>query len=184
MQTNYFGWHVLYVKYQHEKKIESRMKARGLDSFVPTFMTIRQWSDRKKKVILPLFPCYVFININSKKEFHNALVVEGVFKYLNFGGIYAKVCEDEINRIKGFLKLEEISELRTTSDSPRMGELMVINHGSLSGLECKVIRTGNKNKVFVRIESLRRNITAVVPSNYLTKSRNSNATEHTQQRVQ
>ncbi|MEM8509795.1 MAG: UpxY family transcription antiterminator [Bacteroidota bacterium] len=169
MKNTYSGWHVLYVKHQHEKKIHALLEEYEFDSFLPTVTTLRQWSDRKKKLIKPLFPSYVFLNVRSKKEFHKALNINGVFKYLRFGEEYATLRNTEIDRIKRFLNLEGISEVATISHIPGKGDLMTINYGPLNGLDCEVIKTNNRNKVFVRIESLRRNITAIVPNHFLTK---------------
>lgn len=166
---NYLGWHVLYVKSKHEKKVDFLLKDLELDSFLPTITTIRQWADRKKKVIKPLFPSYVFLNVHSKNEFHKALQVAGVFKYVRFGENFAKVRNDEIKRIKQLLNLEGISEVDSVTNIPFKGEKMSINYGSLIGLDCVVLKVNNRNKVFVRIESLKRNITAIVPPVYLSK---------------
>ena len=168
MSNTYSGWHVLYVKFQHEKKIESLLKDLELDSFVPTITTVRQWADRKKKVVQPLFPTYIFLNVHSKNEFYKALHVDGVFRYVRFGEKYAKLRSIEIDRIKCFLNLEGLSEIDTSSYFPSKGELMTINYGPLKGLECKVIRANSKHKIFVSIESLRKNIVATIPYYYLS----------------
>ncbi len=169
MNSTYSGWHVLYVKTQHEKKVDLLLKESALESFLPTITAIRQWSDRRKKIIQPLFPSYVFLHVNSKNDFYTALNVQGVFKYLRFGNEYAKVRNEEIRRIKQFLNLEGISDVETAGFTPKKGDKMIINYGPLSGLECLVIKTNNRNRIFVRIESLRQNITATIPVSYLSE---------------
>lgn len=168
MYTFDIGWYVLYVKRQHENKIDKMLKESNLDTFLPTVKSIRQWADRKKKVERPLFPSYVFINIRSKKEFYKALRPKGVLKYVRFGEEYAKIKNDEINKMKTFLTLEGISEVETDSELPYKGQIMTINYGSLYGQKCEVIRLNNKDKILVRIESMRQNITAIIPSIYLS----------------
>ncbi len=163
------GWHVLYVKTKHEKKIDLLLKDLGIESFLPCVKQIVQWSDRKKKVQKPLFPSYIFINIKSKSEFHKPLKIDGVFKYLRCGEHFAKVRTQELYKIKQFLQLEGISEVVATGKIPCKGERMTINYGQLDGLECEVMKVNNKNKILVRIESLKRDITAVVPPSFLTK---------------
>jgi transcription antitermination factor NusG len=102
-------------------------------------------------------------------EFTKSLNVKGVFGYLRFGSEYATIKEEEILKIKQFLKLEGISNVDSTSSLPVKGEIMRINTGALDGLTCKVLKINNRNKVFVRIESIRRNITAIVPPEYLSR---------------
>jgi len=56
-------WRVFYTKSRAEKQCEVRLRAAGLDVFLPKRRVIRQWSDRKKKVIEPLFSGYFFANV-------------------------------------------------------------------------------------------------------------------------
>ncbi|MGY0408867.1 MAG: transcription termination/antitermination NusG family protein [Polaribacter sp.] len=84
------GWHVIYVKYRWEKKVHESLQEISLESFLPQIKTIKQWSDRKKTVLKPLFPSYVFVNINTSLEFHKALSVNGACTYIRFGKEYAR----------------------------------------------------------------------------------------------
>ncbi|WP_394749649.1 UpxY family transcription antiterminator [Spongiimicrobium salis] len=167
MGNIYSGWYVLYVKFQHEKRIDLVLKESGFESFLPTITVMRQWADRKKKVVKPLFPTYIFLKIHSKQDFFKVLDIHGVFKYIKFGGNYAKLHDSEIEKIKYFLNLDGVSEIDTISNIPAKGELMLIDFGPLKGLNCEVLKTNNKNRVFVRVDSLKRNITAIVPLKYL-----------------
>ena len=40
------------------------MRNAGYEVFLPTYVTLRQWSDRKKKVEFPLIPGVVFVKNN------------------------------------------------------------------------------------------------------------------------
>ncbi len=166
MSTTFSGWYALYVKSRHEKKIDLLLKEKEIESFLPCVTTIRQWSDRKKKVRRPLFPSYVFVHIRSKKDFYEALTVKGVYTYLRFGKIYARVKNEEINRIKRLLNLKGLSDINSTTRIPKVGTRVIINHGALSGLECEILESNNNRKIIVRIDSLNQNITATVPLDY------------------
>src|ERR1700693_340255 len=54
-------WYALHTRARHEKAIERRLRDQGMETFVPTAIQVHRWSDRKKKVEVPLFSCYVFI---------------------------------------------------------------------------------------------------------------------------
>ena len=56
-------WYAIYVKSRHEKVIFSELQKKGIESSLPLMTTIRQWSDRKKKVEVPLFRSYLFVKI-------------------------------------------------------------------------------------------------------------------------
>lgn len=157
------GWHILYVKSRCEKKVYQSLKDIDLDSFLPEYKTVKQWSDRKKTIIKPLFPSYVFVNINSSMDFHKALSVQGVCTYISFGKDYARVSDKEIDRIKLFIGTKGLTDIETNAELPKVGEIRTINEGALKGLECEILKVDNTNKIIVRIESLKQNIMATIP---------------------
>ena len=160
-------WHVMYVKSRQEKKVHQLLQEKNLISFLPIIETIRQWSDRKKTVLKPLFPSYVFVNISSPLEFQQALSVDGACAYIRFGKEYASATDKEINQIKLLVGDKDISDIEINSQLPKVGDIKQISFGPLDGLECKVLKVGNKNKIIVRINSLQQSITASIPSYYL-----------------
>lgn len=160
------GWHVLYVKSRWEKKVHESLKEISLESFLPQVKTIRQWSDRKKIVLKPLFPSYVFVNINTSLEFHKAISVNGACACIHFGRDYAIVSEKEINQIKLLVGDLNIMDIEVNTQNLKVGEKKKIMFGPLNGMECEILNINNINKIVVRIESLQQCITAVVPSCY------------------
>ena len=167
MSNNYKGWYVVCVKSYQEKKVFNRLVEKGIQAFLPLVKSYRIWSDRKKLIMKPLFPSYIMVNITSREDFHLAITTNGVFKFVQFEGKYAKVKEFEINRIKRFLNIEALTEVETTHRMPRLGEEMQIEHGPLQGMKCIITRINNKNKIFASIKSLKCCLTAVIPVNYL-----------------
>lgn len=163
------GWHVLYVRSRCERKVETLLKEKQQEVFLPMVKTIRKWSDRNKIIEVPLFPSYIFVKINSAKDFHNTLSVDGACAYIKFGREYARVSNEEIMKIKLFLRSEDISDVKSNSKSIEIGEIKMIEHGPLSGLECEIIKVNNENKIVVRIESIQQNITATLPKYYLSE---------------
>lgn len=157
------GWLVLYVKSRCEKKVYESLKEVSLESFLPQIKTVRQWSDRKKTIIKPLFPSYVFVNINSSLEFYRALSVNGVCSYIRFGKEYAQVTNKEINQIKLLIGDKNIINIEVNSRLPKIGETKKITYGPLNGLNCEIIKADNDNKIIVRIDSLQQNIIATLP---------------------
>ena len=53
-------WNAVYTRHQHEKLVAESLAGNGFEVFLPTYNVIRKWTDRKKQLSLPLFPCYVF----------------------------------------------------------------------------------------------------------------------------
>ena len=157
------GWYVLYVKSCYERKVRDFLENLSIESFLPQIPVVRQWSDRKKTILKPLFSSYVFVNINSSLELHKALSVNGACAYIRFGKEYARVTEKEINQIKLLIGDKNVSEIETNVDLPKAGEVKKITYGPLNGLDCEIIKADNHNKIIVRIDSLQQNIVATVP---------------------
>ncbi|CAM1363010.1 NusG antitermination factor [Tenacibaculum sediminilitoris] len=161
------GWYVLYVKPRWENKVNESLKEIYLESFLPQIKTIKQWSDRKKTILKPMFPSYVFVNISSSLDFYRALSVNGACAYISFGREYARVTEKEINQIKFLVGDKKVTNIETNIDLPKVGETKKITYGPLSGLDCEVVKVDNQNKIIVRLDSLRQNIVATVSLNCL-----------------
>ena len=77
-------WYALHTRARHEKAIERRLREQGMETFVPTTTEVHRWSDRKKKVEVPLFSCYVFVRC--------ALTAEDRTRVYLSGGERARFC--------------------------------------------------------------------------------------------
>jgi len=163
------GWYVLYVKSRCEKRVNDLLQQYNLKSYLPLISKVKQWSDRKKVVQVPLFSSYVFVYSENQNEFTKALSIDGACCYIRFGKEYARVREQEIKNIKLFLNID-LNEIETCTTLPSVGEIIKIEHGPLAGLECRVAQIKNKKKVVVHINSINTNITATVPADYFSQS--------------
>lgn len=161
------GWHVLYVRSSQEKKAHKDLEEKSVESFLPLTKTIRQWSDRKKTIFKPLFPSYIFVNIKSRLDFHKVLSMDAACSFLRFGSEYGRVSQREIDQIKFLVGRDDITEIETNVELPKVGETKKITYGQLKGLDCKIIKAGNHNKIIVQIDSLKQSILATIPCKYI-----------------
>ena len=58
-------WYPLQTRYQCEKKVDVALRNEGFESFAPTCLEARRWSDRTKLVEAPLFPGYTFVRMEA-----------------------------------------------------------------------------------------------------------------------
>ena len=77
-------WYAIYVRSRHEKNVHSALMNKDIESSLPLKAVIRQWSDRKKKVQLPIFRGYVFVKINLNIDKLNVLQTPGIVKFIHF----------------------------------------------------------------------------------------------------
>jgi transcriptional antiterminator RfaH len=59
------NWFVFYTKSRQEKKVNDLLLRHGFEPYLPLQKVLRQWSDRKKKVEVPLFNSYIFVRVEE-----------------------------------------------------------------------------------------------------------------------
>ena len=97
-------WFVLYTKPRTEIKVSQRLSVLGIENYTPTRMEIRQWSDRKKKTLVPLLSSMVLVSIHEK-EVNKVFEVAGTVRYLFEKGKRAEVKNEEVEDLITKLKL-------------------------------------------------------------------------------
>jgi transcription antitermination factor NusG len=142
---------------------------RGFDVYLPLVTTIRQWSDRKKKVQLPLFNSYLFIHTDYEKFHTEVLSVQGVVKFVRIGKEIATLREEQIQYIKTFLTHE--AELQVVSNTNfTLGETITISEGPFKGMTGRLAEYRKANYFAVEIEQLGANLLVTLPAAYLNKT--------------
>jgi transcriptional antiterminator RfaH len=120
------NWYVLYTKPKWEKKVAEKLKAIGIGAYCPTVVKEQQWSDRKKKVEVPLFSSYVFVQLEEKDR-NAVFAVVGVVRYLFWLGKPAIVRNQEIESIQQWLSEPEEFAVEVIGWQP--GDRVVLEHG-------------------------------------------------------
>jgi len=92
-------WYVLITKPKAEKKSASQLSQMGIEAFCPVRKEVRQWSDRKKKIEIPLLPSMVLVNLEDINR-NTVFAIAGVKRYLFWLGKPAVVRYDEIKALK------------------------------------------------------------------------------------
>jgi transcriptional antiterminator RfaH len=157
-------WYAVYTRPHFEKKVYGQMVRQGIDAYLPLQTTLRQWSDRKKRVSEPLFSCYIFVHI-SPKEYYNVLNLNGVVRYVTFCGKAISIPEKQIRLIRNLLA-EEL-EASESPECMKEGNQVLIIAGPLSGITGELVEYAGKKRVIIRIEEICRALFVNVPLKYL-----------------
>jgi transcription antitermination factor NusG len=164
-------WYVWQVKPLNEKKVYSRLQALNLEVFLPLHEVVRQWSDRKKKVSVPLIPSVVFVKCTEKELAisYSVLGVVGVLRYL---GKPAIVRDYEIDNLRILLQEWDANVIEVSTESFAEGEVVRVAKGPFKGLTATAITFNGKHRVVVKIEALGSNFVVNVPRSFLKKINN------------
>lgn len=133
-------WFVFYTKSRSEKRVLSLLEKNNHKVFLPLHKVVRQWSDRKKKVEVPLFNSYIFVKV-LKSEIYDILQTPGIVKSLFYNGEPAVLREKEVENIKYWINTGLQLECVAGEFTP--GELVKVIGGSFTGFEGEVYRVDN-----------------------------------------
>ena len=145
-------WYVLYTKPRSEKKTALILKKSGLKVYCPTISEVRQWSDRKKTIEVPLFRSYLFVNL-APHEREIVYDAPGVVRYLFWLNRPAVVKDQEIETLKSWLSGEVLSakvqdlkpgDSLSIQDGPFRGKNGVIEHINLNRIQLVLKELGLK----------------------------------------
>ncbi|WP_298245918.1 UpxY family transcription antiterminator [uncultured Christiangramia sp.] len=134
-------WYVIRTKPQHEVKSAQFLEKLGVEVFCPVITEVRQWSDRKKKVTVPLFKSYVFANL-LEKDRNMVFQAPGVLSFLNWLQKPAIAKDEEIDAIKSWLKNDRLDNIKVNRLQP--GDEVEIKSGKLANKKAVIKEVGNK----------------------------------------
>ena len=145
-------WYAVYVRSRYEKKVHLQLLEKGMTSFLPLIETIRQWSDRKKRVEEPLFSGYVFVKINHHKECVTVLDTEGVVRFIGIGRNPSVIAERDIDWLKRLVR-EPDAVGRTVASIPTGRKVRVLA-GPFKDFEGVVMKEGREERLVVFFDSI------------------------------
>ncbi|OXG08746.1 transcription antitermination factor NusG [Flavobacterium araucananum] len=144
------NWYVVYTKPKWEKKVAEKLSQIGIECYCPLITQVKQWSDRKKKIEVPLFNSYVFVQLEDVDR-NSVFQIAGVIRYLFWLGKPAVVRDEEINVIKTSLEATNISDISVTSI--QVGDRIKLESGAFSNQDAIVQEISNTYYTLV-LESL------------------------------
>ena len=103
MSNNSKNWFVVYTKPRNELNVLQRLSILGIEAYVPTKVEVRQWSDRKKKILVPLLPSMVLVSLHEN-QVHKVFDAPGVIRYMFEYGKRAIVSNEEVVAMQYYLE--------------------------------------------------------------------------------
>lgn len=134
-------WYAVYTKPRWEKKVADLLTRKQIENYCPLNKVQRQWSDRKKVVMEPLFQSYVFVNI-SNLEKTAVRETTGVLNFVYWLQKPAVIRAEEIDIIKKFLN--EYHNIHLQKSTVSLNDKVRIIGGPLMMREGNVLEVKNK----------------------------------------
>jgi transcription antitermination factor NusG len=133
------GWYAVFTVPQNEKAVVRHLALREIESFLPTYETVRVWKNRQRvRTVLPLFPSYLFVHINRRQR-TRVLGSPGVIHIVGNGREYIPVPDSAIGLLRSGVQSRNLEPYRDLV----VGKKVRIRSGSMQGAQGVLVRKGN-----------------------------------------
>lgn len=160
-------WLVFYTKSRWEKKVKEYLEKFGFEPFLPTHKVLRQWSDRRKKVEVPLFNSYIFVH-DFEHRIRDILQIPGISWNIRHNGKPAMLRQDEKDMIERFVTSGLFMETFSIDDVEPGDRVKVID-GPLRGAVGILSGDYSEEKFVVVLDSIDQAIKVSIDKKLLKK---------------
>jgi transcription antitermination factor NusG len=152
-------WYAVHTKSRHEYKANTGLIQKNLKTFLPEMEVWSKRKDRKKKISVPLFPGYLFVEASLDNETKLAILkTSGVVRILGKKENTEPLPVPDV-KISAIQRLLDKKVEMFTMQYPKEGEPARILDGPFAGIEGKVIKSDPEKELFViSIELLQRSV--------------------------
>ncbi len=157
MNDNFSRWYALHTRSHFEQKVYDGLRGKAIDAFLPRILMWSRRKDRRKKILVPLLPGYVFVRTDLHPEEHlRILKTVGIVRMISIKGEPVPANDEEIASL---MVLDGTDRTVQNRAYMRTGDRVMIMEGPLKGLIGYYVRHKGKNdKVVVSIELLHRSL--------------------------
>jgi transcription antitermination factor NusG len=149
-----FPWFAVRVRSNCERTVMDSLISKGHETFLPTYLSRRRWSDRYKEIQAPLFPGYTFCRFDPTRRLP-VLTTPGVVAIVGTTNGPVAIDEREIESVRAM-----VSSGFIVGPWPflREGEFVAVESGPLQGVEGVIVSVKNQYRLVVSISLLQRSV--------------------------
>ena len=149
-------WYALYTRSRFEKKLLYELSSREVEVFLPMREILSRWKDRKKRIWVPLFPGYIFVNYaDTNENRYRILNIPGAVHFVGVCSSPQPIPEEQILAIRRFL---ETSLSIDSYPYIQAGTRVEVVSGPLSGIRGLLIEKRGKFRFILQVDSIRQAI--------------------------
>lgn len=149
--TSDHTWIALYTRPRWEKSVASQLCKTGIHTYVPVRREVRQWTDRKKSIEVPLLPSYVLVQLDPA-HYQRVFQADGIIRVITFHRKVAVIRQSEIDLLR---RIEDTTEsISISSNLFRTNQEVRITSGAFAGFHGKIVRADGTCRVALEIQEL------------------------------
>jgi len=150
-------WFAVYTCAQREKLVAAQFESRGIEHFLPLFESVREWSDRRVTLQMPLFPGYLFVYTSLRRRLP-IVTVPGVVHLVSVAGKPVPLPPEVVPTLRDGIKRVSAQPYPYLT----AGQRVSICSGPLKGLSGILLRRKSGPRVVVSIDAIERSFLADV----------------------
>ncbi|MBN1104371.1 MAG: UpxY family transcription antiterminator [Deltaproteobacteria bacterium] len=157
MSSESAKWYALHTRSHFEQKVFDGIAGKSIEAFLPRVQVMSRRRDRRKKILIPLLPGYVFVHFEMEPEIYWEIIkTVGVVRMVGFRGTPTAAREEEISSLMILNGTDRTVQNRSYM---KTGDRVMIMEGPLKGLAGFYVRhKGHSDKVVVSVELLQRSL--------------------------
>ena len=150
-------WYAIHTRSRFEQKVYDGFCSKSIETFLPKVQVMSRRKDRRKKILIPLLPGYVFVHTDLQPEqYWNIIKTVGVVRMVGFEGKPVPANEKEIASLMILNGTDRTVQNRAYI---KKGDMVMIMEGPLKGLTGFYLHHKDQHdKVVVSIELLHRSL--------------------------
>ena len=148
-------WYAIRVRSKFERVASASLSGKGYEEFLPLYHSVRPWSDRSKKLELPLFPGYLFCRFDVEGRLLPILTTPGVVSIVGAGRTPLSIPDREIEDLQTIIRSRLQAE-----PWPHLaaGARVMVETGPLAGIEGITLNVNKRHRLVVSIGLLQRSV--------------------------
>jgi transcription antitermination factor NusG len=149
-------WYALHTRARHERAVENRLREHGLETFLPVVQEVHRWSDRMKKVEVPLFSCYLFVRCALRPEERAAVYgTDSVLAIVGVHGYGTPIPDEQIASVRAVL-----AQAAPWRSHPflKVGQKVRVRGGALDGVEGVFLSENGDHSLVISIDAIQRSM--------------------------
>ncbi len=153
-------WFALYTRSRFEKKMLVELTDRRIETFLPMREILSRWKDRKKKIWIPLFPGYIFVNhLNTAENRIRILNIPGAVRFVGLEGHAQPIPEEQIQNVRRFL---ESSIAVDPYPYMRVGSRVEVIAGPLKGIRGILVKKRGRFRFVIQVDLIRQAVSVEI----------------------
>jgi transcription antitermination factor NusG len=154
------NWFAVQTRYLCERRVRDGLLAKGLDAYLPEFEVVRQWRDRRKRVMVAAFSGYLFVAMTPSPENRvQVLQTENVVRLLGNAAGPVPVSTEELYLIRQALEMRGQFFHHPFLEA---GTMVRVTHGPLTGIVGRFTEFKNGGRLVLSVSSISQSIATEV----------------------